>query len=47
MLNALQYQPGQVLAVDSLPERRARAAALGAVPIDPADGPMVAQIVSG
>jgi alcohol dehydrogenase len=45
VVNAMQYQPERVLAVDSLPERRARAAALGAAPVDPADGPVVAQIM--
>ncbi len=39
------FGPGRVLAIDTLPERRARAEALGAEPIDPADGGSVAQIM--
>jgi threonine dehydrogenase-like Zn-dependent dehydrogenase len=39
------FGPGRVFAVDLVPERRARAEALGAEPIDPADGGAVAQIM--
>ncbi len=39
------FGPGRVLAVDMLPERRARAEALGAEPIDPSEGGSVAQIM--
>ncbi len=39
------FGPGRVFAVDFVSERRARAEALGAEPIDPADGGAVAQII--
>ena len=39
------FGPGRVLAIDMLPERRARAEALGAEPIDPSDGGSVGQIM--
>jgi threonine dehydrogenase-like Zn-dependent dehydrogenase len=38
------FGPSRIFAVDGVPERRARAEALGAEPIDPADGGTVAQI---
>ncbi|HYZ91164.1 MAG TPA: alcohol dehydrogenase catalytic domain-containing protein [Actinomycetota bacterium] len=39
------FGPGRVFAVDLVAERRARAEALGAEPIDPAEGGSVAQIM--
>ncbi|MEX0873497.1 MAG: alcohol dehydrogenase catalytic domain-containing protein [Actinomycetota bacterium] len=40
------FGAGRVLAVDMVPERRARAEALGAEPVDPADGGTPAQIMA-
>ncbi len=40
------FSPARVLAVDTLPERRARAEAAGVETIDPANGGTVAQIVA-
>jgi threonine dehydrogenase-like Zn-dependent dehydrogenase len=40
------FSPGRILAIDTVPERRARAATLGAEVIDPADGGTMAQVMA-